>query len=229
MVFATALEETFKVLETFRIDWPSCLKVMMDCHFSLLIWAVLAIIWTWSFIKSSVYPYLITTQLIGLNTLRRKEIPQIHFQQGTPVNWNAFQVTTLWIWLRQCQECAKLSSRPIWRIANIKYILICLTLFWLLHDSMGYFIVLVSSLIFHNLENSKKLEKLLNEKVCPNFWLVLYITVFYIGWSSTLVPVNFPSPWRKTMHNTVIEYIDTSSGLWWYDVAQLVRAWCLQC
>ena len=48
MVFATTLEETFKVLEIFRIDWPSCLKVMMDYHFSLLIWAVLAIIWTWS-------------------------------------------------------------------------------------------------------------------------------------------------------------------------------------
>jgi hypothetical protein len=34
--FATALEE---------IDWPSCLKVMMGCRFSLLIWAVLAIMW----------------------------------------------------------------------------------------------------------------------------------------------------------------------------------------
>ena len=49
--FVTALEETFKVLEMFRTDWPSCLKVMMDCHFSLLIWAVFAIIWTWSFTK----------------------------------------------------------------------------------------------------------------------------------------------------------------------------------
>jgi hypothetical protein len=42
--------QTFK-LEMFRIDWPSCLTVMMDCHFSLLIWAVLVIIWTWSFTK----------------------------------------------------------------------------------------------------------------------------------------------------------------------------------
>jgi hypothetical protein len=41
MFFATALEETFKVLEIFHIDWPSCLKVMMDCHLSLLICAVL--------------------------------------------------------------------------------------------------------------------------------------------------------------------------------------------
>ena len=32
LVFATALEETFKVLEMFHIDWPSCLKIMMDCQ-----------------------------------------------------------------------------------------------------------------------------------------------------------------------------------------------------
>jgi hypothetical protein len=50
MVFATALDETFKFLDLFRIDWPSCLKVMMDCRFSLLK-GVLAIIWTWSFTK----------------------------------------------------------------------------------------------------------------------------------------------------------------------------------
>jgi hypothetical protein len=36
MIFATALEETFKVLEIIQIDCP-CLKVMMGCHFSLLI------------------------------------------------------------------------------------------------------------------------------------------------------------------------------------------------
>ena len=44
-----------------------------------------------------------------------------------------------WSWLRECQECAKLSSRQkvaIWRITNIKCCLICLTLFWLLHDSI---------------------------------------------------------------------------------------------
>ena len=41
-VFATTVEETFKVLEMFLIDWTSCLKVMMDCHYSLLIWAVFA-------------------------------------------------------------------------------------------------------------------------------------------------------------------------------------------
>ena len=80
MVFATALEETFKVLDIFRIDCSSCLKVMMDCRFSLLILALLAIIWTWSFDKVWVYhPYLVTTQLIGSNALRRKEIPQINF------------------------------------------------------------------------------------------------------------------------------------------------------
>ena len=49
--FCNCTWRTFKVLEMFQIDWPSCLKVMMDCHFSLLIWAVLAIIWSWSFTK----------------------------------------------------------------------------------------------------------------------------------------------------------------------------------
>jgi hypothetical protein len=37
------LKDTLNVLKMFRIDWPLCLKVMMDCCFSLLIWAVLAI------------------------------------------------------------------------------------------------------------------------------------------------------------------------------------------
>jgi hypothetical protein len=36
---------TFSVLTDLR------LKVMMDCHFSLLIWVVLNIMWTWSFTK----------------------------------------------------------------------------------------------------------------------------------------------------------------------------------
>ena len=50
---------------------------------------------------------------IGSNALRRKEIPQINF------NWNSFQVTTSWSWLRKCQECEKLSSRQrvlLWRM-----------------------------------------------------------------------------------------------------------------
>ena len=34
-----------------QIDWPTCLKVMMSSHFSLLIWTVLAIICTLYFTK----------------------------------------------------------------------------------------------------------------------------------------------------------------------------------
>jgi hypothetical protein len=33
MVFATTLEETFQVLDIFRIDWTSCLKVMIRLSF----------------------------------------------------------------------------------------------------------------------------------------------------------------------------------------------------
>jgi hypothetical protein len=50
-----------KVKEMFHIDWLSCLKVMMDCNFSLLIWAVLAIIWTWSFTKQGYLLYTTAT------------------------------------------------------------------------------------------------------------------------------------------------------------------------
>jgi hypothetical protein len=32
----------------FQIGRHSCLKVMMDCYFSLLIWAVHAVIWTFT-------------------------------------------------------------------------------------------------------------------------------------------------------------------------------------
>ena len=71
---------------------------------------------------SSVFnAYLATTRLIGSNALKWKEIPQINFLQGTPVNWNAFQLTTS-CWLRECQECAKLSSRQsVATLKNIKY------------------------------------------------------------------------------------------------------------
>ena len=127
-----------------QIDWPSCLKVMMDCRFSLLIWAVLAINMDLVFhqigLSSKYHPYLVATQLIGWNALGRKEITQIHFLRATPVNWNAFQVTTSRSWLRECQKSAKLSSRQrVATLKNLKYILICLILFWLLHDSMCVF------------------------------------------------------------------------------------------
>jgi hypothetical protein len=48
--------------------------------------------------------------------------------------------------------------------------LICLTLSWLLHDSMCYIIVVMSSLFY----NVKKQRKTL-EWVGMSFWLVLYI------------------------------------------------------
>jgi hypothetical protein len=51
MVFETALEDTFKVLEIFHIDWPSCLK---EDGLSFLY-----------------HPYSVTTQLIGSNALIR--------------------------------------------------------------------------------------------------------------------------------------------------------------
>jgi hypothetical protein len=63
-----------------------------------------------------------------------------------------------WSWFREYQECTKLSSRQtvaIWRISNIKYILICLSLFWILHDSIcviSHF--LMYSLLLYSVGNS---------------------------------------------------------------------------
>ena len=47
-------------------------------------------------------------------------------------------------------------------LKNIKYILICLERFGLLYD-MCYFIVLMSSLLFYNVEHSTDKEKPWNE------------------------------------------------------------------
>ena len=54
-----------------------------------------------------------------------------------------------WSWLRECQECAKLSSRQrVSTLKNLKY----KSLFWFLHDYICYLIVLMSSLLFYNVE-----------------------------------------------------------------------------
>jgi hypothetical protein len=52
-------------------------------------------------------------------------------------------------------------------LKNLKskiYFFICLTL-CLLHDSMCYFIVVLSSLLFYSVDNSKNKEKPLNESM----------------------------------------------------------------
>ena len=91
-------------------------------------------------------------------------------------------MTTSWSWLRECQECAKLSSRQrVATMKNLKY-KIYFDLFntflvttWF---HVCYFIVSMSSLLFYNVENSTNKEK--SWKVCPNFWLVLYVKVIEI-------------------------------------------------
>ena len=70
-----------------------------------------------------------------------------------------------WNWLRECQECAMLSSRQRMAILkSLKFIFVCVTLvFVTTWFHMCYFIVLIPSLLFYNLENSKNKEKPLNE------------------------------------------------------------------
>ena len=86
----------------------------------------------------------------------------MNFKQGTHVNLNAFQVTTSWSWLRECQECAKPSSRQrVATLKNLKYKIYFdlfntfLVIPWF---HVRYFIFLKSLLLFYNVENSKNKE-----------------------------------------------------------------------
>jgi heme/copper-type cytochrome/quinol oxidase subunit 2 len=94
--------------------------------------------------------------------------------------------------LGECQECAKLSSRQMVAILkNLK----CKIYFWFVKILVGvitwfhvcYFIVLIYSLLFYNVENSKNKEKPLNESVCPNLsGTVFPHIIIYILWSVNL-------------------------------------------
>ena len=57
----------------------------------------------------------------------------------------------------------------------MKHVLSYFTLFCLLHNSMCSFIVLMPSVRIYNVNSRENKEKPLNEKMCPNFWLVVYI------------------------------------------------------
>jgi hypothetical protein len=62
-------------------------------------------------------------------------------------------------------------------LKNIIYILICLTFFGLLHDSMCYFIV-VMSLLFYNVVKIKK-NPWMSRCVQTFDWYCTYLKVFY--------------------------------------------------
>jgi hypothetical protein len=82
---------------------------------------------------------------------------------GTPLR--LLEKHSRWSWLRECQECQSCHQGKwwlLWSISNIKYILICLTLLVTTGFHMCYFIVLLSSLLFYNVENSTSKEKPLN-------------------------------------------------------------------
>ena len=142
MVFATAHEETFKVREMFRIVWPSCLNdglsflfayLCCSCHNMDLVFFQLGL--------SSVYlPYVVTTQLIGSNAFRRKRKST---NELLSTNQLLIEMHSRWLsheagWenAKSVQSCLYGKGCLLWRISNIKYVLICLTLSWLLHDSI---------------------------------------------------------------------------------------------
>ena len=60
---------------------------------------------------------------------------------------------------------------------------------------MCSFIVLMPLVWISNVDKMKNIMKIkkktLNEKVCPNFWLVVYVYSFYIG-EESLLSINLP-------------------------------------
>ena len=93
-------------------------------------------------------------------------------------------MTTSWSWLRECQEGAKLSSRK--RVATLKnlkskiYFDLMKTFLVTTWFHVCYFIVLMSSLLFYNVENSKNKEKPLNEQGCLLTGTVWFICHIYL-------------------------------------------------
>ena len=129
---------------------------MTDCRFSLLIWVVFTIIMHLVFYQvSSVYhPYLVTTQLIGSNALRRKEITQInraHLLIEMHCRWPPHEAESV------PRVCKAVIKQRVATLKNLKYkirfdLFNTFLLFTWFH--MCYFIVLMSPLLFYNVENS---------------------------------------------------------------------------
>ena len=77
-----------------------------------------------------------------------------------------------WAWVTGSLLWARFSSGPQNTTPYPKEVL---TLIWLLHDSMCYFIVMMSSLLFYNIENSTNKENPWMSKLSKT-WLV-YINI----------------------------------------------------
>jgi hypothetical protein len=82
-------------------------------------------------------------------------------------------------WLREYQECAKLSLRQrVATLKNLKY-----KIYWDLFNTffvttwfhMCHFIVVMFSLLFYNVENSKDKKTPWMSRCVQNLWLILYI------------------------------------------------------
>ena len=106
--------------------------------------------------------------------------------------WKSIPGEAGWENAKSVQSCNQGKGWLLWRISNIKYILICWTLFlvttWF---HMYYFIVLMSSPLFYNVENSQNKEtiewvgmsKLLTGTVC----VYKYVYVYTVGQNKYLV------------------------------------------
>ena len=129
-------------------------------------------------------PDCCTTQLMVPNPIKKARKSTNEPWQSSPVKWKPFQVTPSWSSLTEGWGFAALSTKQ--RLATVR-ILKYETCFELFHTFLFTtcfhvcsFIVLMPSVRIYNVNSHENKEKTLNEKVCPNFWLVVYV---YVHWS----------------------------------------------
>ena len=94
-------------------DWPSVLKVMMDCCFSLLSWLVLAIIWI-----LTVPTWLLHNTTDGPNPIKKKRNSTNESSQGAP-DKATFQLQNSWSGLgKTTLSMLTLSWARAWRLVK---------------------------------------------------------------------------------------------------------------
>ena len=90
-------------------------------------------------------------------------------------------------WLRYCQECAKVSSRQ--RVATLKNLFNTFLVPTCFH--MCYFIVLMSSLLFYNVENSKMKKNHWMSRCVRTFdWYCTYFSILYLKYQDAIATQN---------------------------------------
>ena len=139
----------------------SCHQGKRWLRFSLLILAVLPIILTWSFTKYGCLLY--TTPTLSQTTdwlkrIKKERHSKAHLLIEMNSGWLSHEAG--WEIIKSVQRCHQ--RKRVATLTNLKY-QIYFNLLNTFCFHMCYFIVLMSSLLFYNVENSKHEEKPWNE------------------------------------------------------------------